>query len=296
MTETRSAQFTGVHGNRIAGAETGPADGLPVLLLHGGGQTRHAWRDTGRRLGRDGFRSICIDQRGHGDSAWDDTGRYTCDDFAADLRSVAGAIRSESGRAPVAVGASLGGIATMLVAGSPPEGLLSAAVLVDITPTVSAEGVDRITAFMRTNARDGFGSLAEAADAVASYLPHRRKPDSTTGLLKNLRQRDDGRYVWHWDPRFLDGPNAVDTMAAPTQQRVLEATRAIAVPLLLVRGSLSELVEDSHVEEFQALAPHAEVADVRDAGHMVAGDRNDIFAEAVADFLLYRFGGSRKKA
>jgi pimeloyl-ACP methyl ester carboxylesterase len=225
MTETRPAQFTGVHGNTIVGEETGPEDGVPVLLLHGGGQTRHVWRDTGRRLGRDGFRSICIDQRGHGDSTWDSAGRYTCDDFAADLRSVAGAIRTESDHAPVAVGASLGGIATMLVAGSPPEGLLSATVLVDITPSVSAEGVDRITAFMLANARDGFGSLAEAADAVASYLPHRPQPGSTRGLLKNLRQRDDGRYVWHWDPRFLDGPHAVDTMAAPMQQRLMEATR-----------------------------------------------------------------------
>ncbi|HSM42883.1 MAG TPA: alpha/beta hydrolase [Afifellaceae bacterium] len=291
MTQERPVQFTGVHGNAIFGEETGPEHGIPVLLLHGGGQTRHAWRNTGRRLGMDGFRSICIDQRGHGDSAWDSAGRYTCDDFAADLRSVADAIRADSGRAPAAVGASLGGIATMLVAGSPPPDLLSAAVLVDITPTVSTQGVDRITGFMRANARAGFGSLAEAADAVASYLPHRPKPGSTAGLMKNLRRRDDGRYVWHWDPQVLDGPHPVDTMAAPMRQRMMEATCGIAVPLLLVRGSLSELVEDSHVEEFRWLAPHAEVADVRDAGHMVAGDRNDVFSDAVAHFLNRYFRG-----
>ena len=290
MTGTRELHFTGAHGNRLAGEETGPADGHPVILLHGGGQTRHAWQETGARLGRDGFRAIWIDQRGHGDSEWDTQGRYRFAEFAADLACVASAIRRESGHAPAVVGASLGGIATMMVAGGPEGELLSGGVLVDITPSVNPQGVDRITGFMQAHAADGFASVEEAADAVAAYLPHRSRPRSGAGLLKNLRLADNGRYVWHWDPRFLDGPQSVDPMSPQFVRQMSDTTGRIKMPLMLVRGTLSELVQDSHVAEFTALAPHAEVADVRDAGHMVAGDRNDIFADAVTEFLQRHFG------
>jgi len=290
VSSVRALNFTGAHGNRLAGEETGPSDGHPVILLHGGGQTRHAWQETGARLGRDGFRAIWIDQRGHGDSAWDPQGRYRFAEFAGDLACVARAIRGDTGRVPAVVGASLGGIATMMVAGGPSEDLLSGGILVDITPSVNPQGVDRITGFMLAHAGEGFASIEEAADAVAAYLPHRSRPRSGTGLLKNLRQADNGRYVWHWDPRFLTGPQSVDAMTPMFRQQMVDATRRIEIPLMLVRGTLSELVQDSHVAEFVALAPHAEVTDVRDAGHMVAGDRNDIFADAVTGFLQRHFG------
>jgi pimeloyl-ACP methyl ester carboxylesterase len=59
----------------------------------------------------------------------------------------------------------------------------------------------------------------------------------------------------------------------------------LRLPVLLVRGARSELVTDAHVEEFLSLVPQAEYADVKGAGHMVAGDRNDAFADAVVSFL-----------
>ena len=55
--------------------------------------------------------------------------------------------------------------------------------------------------------------------------------------------------------------------------------------MLLVRGRQSELVDESMVAEFMELAPHAKFADVSEAGHMVAGDKNDVFTDAVSNFL-----------
>jgi pimeloyl-ACP methyl ester carboxylesterase len=52
-----------------------------------------------------------------------------------------------------------------------------------------------------------------------------------------------------------------------------------------VRGARSELIEDEHVREYQELVPHGTVIDVRGAGHMVAGDRNDVFGDAVIAYL-----------
>jgi pimeloyl-ACP methyl ester carboxylesterase len=57
------------------------------------------------------------------------------------------------------------------------------------------------------------------------------------------------------------------------------------VPTLLVRGRMSDIVSEEGVRELQELVPHAEVVDVADAGHMVAGDRNDAFNDAVIEFV-----------
>jgi len=278
--------FAGKDGIRLVGdryGESGPA----AIFLHGGGQTRHAWQGAAERLGAAGFLALALDQRGHGDSAWHEAGHYAFADYAGDLLEVARSLEQESGAPPFVVGASLGGIAAMLAAGMARErhapAPFAGLVLVDVTPRLKPEGVSRVQGFMRERSGKGFASVEEAADAVARYLPHRKRPKSLSGLKKNLRLREDGRYHWHWDPRFLEGPRPVDAEAV--EERLVTAMRGLAMPLLLVRGARSELVEREHVEELLELAPHAEVVDVSGAGHMVAGDRNDVFAGAVIDFL-----------
>jgi pimeloyl-ACP methyl ester carboxylesterase len=281
-----AAMFTGASGNTLAGDVYGE-DGPPVLLLHGGGQTRHAWKKAGELIARMGRTAYAIDQRGHGDSEWVKDGAYQYEDFAADARTLADTLAGRSGVRPVVVGASLGGMAALLANGSAPNGdqVFSALVLVDITPRIDSDGVAKIQGFLRAQLREGFGSIAEAADAVAAYLPHRPRPRSYDGLKKNLRLDPDGRWRWHWDPRFLDGPRPVGTGRGQTEVALVEAARRIAVPALLVRGTSSELVTEDHVREFLELVPHAEYMDVAGARHMVAGDRNDRFSAAIMSFL-----------
>jgi len=146
-TPTPTHYWEGAGGVRIAGDSWGDPAGPLVLLQHGGGQTRHAWKGAGKTLGAAGYFAVAFDARGHGDSDW------------------------------------------------------AALVLVDIAPRIEAGGVDRIQAFMTRNP-DGFGSLQEVAEAIASYQPHRARPRNLDGLGKNVRLGPDGRYRWHWDPRF----------------------------------------------------------------------------------------------
>src|SRR5699024_31719 len=122
------------------------------------------------------------------------------------------------------------------------EDLASALVLVDVVPRVEREGTDRISRFMTGNP-DGFANFEEAADAVAAYLPHRPRPKSTGGLRKNLRQRDDGRWYWHWDPEFVTGELRPETHRLV--ERMCDAARRVRVPALLVRGTLSDVVSQS---------------------------------------------------
>jgi pimeloyl-ACP methyl ester carboxylesterase len=280
--------FKGAAGNTLVGDVYGE-EGPPVLLLHGGGQTRYAWRKTGELIAQLGRTAYAVDQRGHGDSEWVADGAYSFPDFAADVRVLADTLAQRCGERPVAVGASLGGIAAMLAEGDPQRPahgpVFSALILVDITPRVDLDGVAKVQGFMRAHAKEGFATIAEAADAVAGYLPHRPRPRSHEGLKKNLRLHPDGRWRWHWDPRFLDGRRRVGPHGDEVERMLVEAARRIAVPALLVRGASSELVQETHAKDFLELVPHASYVDVSGARHMVAGDRNDQFANAIKDFL-----------
>jgi len=276
--------FFGAAHNRLAADVFGDA-GRPVLLLHGGGQTRHAWRRTAVALARAGWVAYAVDQRGHGDSEWITDGAYAFGDYANDIAAVAAELTRRHGVPPVTIGASLGGIASLLAAGEAVQPIFAALVLVDITPRVDLSGVTKVQGFMRAHARDGFASVEEAADAVAAYLPHRPRPRSNEGLKKNLRLHPDGRWRWHWDPRFLDGRRPVGGDRSEIEARLMAAARRLAIPAMLVRGGASELVQEEHAKEFLALVPHARFADVSGARHMVAGDKNDRFSAAILEFL-----------
>jgi len=286
-----TASFIGAAGNKLVVDVFGDV-GSPVLLLHGGGQTRHAWRATAEEIARKGHTAYALDQRGHGDSEWVANGDYEFEDYAADAKVVAAELTRRSGAKPIVIGASLGGIASLLAEGESERdngtNVFSAIVLVDITPRVDQTGVAKVLGFMRAHAKEGFASVADAGQAVADYLPHRPRPKSNEGLKKNLRLSPDGRWRWHWDPRFLDGPRAAGTDRGKLEAALIDAARRIRIPALLVRGGSSELVQEAHAKEFLALVPHADYVDVSGARHMVAGDRNDHFSAAVLSFIERR--------
>ena len=148
-----------------------------------------------------------------------------------------------------------------------------------MTPSVDPEGQAKIIGFMKANP-DGFATVDDAAAAVATYLPNRTRPSDTSGLQRNLRLRN-GRYYWHWDPSFF----AIEEGAPHTMYNRYEAAaKQISIPTLLVRGSQSELVKEENVRHFLSVIPSARYIDVQ-AGHMVAGDSNDAFTDAVIDFI-----------
>lgn len=279
--EIQSRSFEGSRGIVLRADAYGQPDHPPVLLLHGGGQTRHAWSGTAHELARAGWYAVAVDLRGHGESEWSEDGDYTHDDFAADTTALARSFE----QAPVLVGASLGGLSSLLALGEArDESLASALVLVDIATRMEFDGAARIIDFMKARP-EGFASLDEAADAVAKYNPHRKRPSDLSGLEKNLRRGGDGRYRWHWDPQFLAGPKNTASLTSLTFERLDDAARSLTLPTLLVRGRMSDLLSEAGAREFLEVVPHAKFVDVSGAGHMVAGDRNDAFSRSVVSFL-----------
>jgi len=262
----------------VSGDPQAPA----VILLHGGGQTRHSWAATVKQLVANGYRVVNYDARGHGDSDWSPEGDYSIEALTSDLRTVRNLVPG-----PAAfVGASMGGITSFFTVGTSDEPIADALVMVDIVLRVAPAGVNKIQQFMRGN-QNGFANLEEATAAVAAYNPDRPRPSDSAGLLKNLRLRDDGRLYWHWDPRLMEmkpssePPSRLDTLVA--------SSKGVSIPTLVVRGQHSDIVDDEGVAEMRRLVPQTEVLEVRGAGHMIAGDRNDAFTAGIMAFLDRHF-------
>jgi pimeloyl-ACP methyl ester carboxylesterase len=273
--------FAGFEGVRLSADVRGDPDAWPVLFLHGGGQTRHAWGSTAATVAEDGWRTVALDLRGHGDSDWASNGDYSFTAFGGDCLAVV----DQLGRPPVLIGASLGGMSAMLAEGTSDRTVSSGLILVDITPKTNPEGIQRIHSFMQSGL-GGFATLEEAAEAIAAYTPQRTRPVNPAGLQKVLRQRD-GRWYWHWDPLLISQER---TEVVPDRLAGLldVAMRNIKVPTLLVRGMLSDVVTDEGVDDLLSKIPTATVVDVAGAAHMIAGDRNDAFSDAVVTFLRER--------
>lgn len=254
----------------------GAESGNSAVFAHGFGQTRDAWSGCAASTAAAGWTSTTYDARGHGESSWLESGRYSVDQLVSDLHLVV----TRERRRPVVVGASMGGLVGIAMAGMDAE-CCRALVLVDITPRWEPAGVERILEFMRAHPQ-GFASLAEAADAIAAYLPHRARRKSPQSLRKLLVESVDGRLRWHWDPRMLE-PIAEDGVRH--QADLLAAATRIRVPTLLISGAASDVVSETTIAEFMRLVPQARHVAVPRATHMVAGDENSQFSQLVLQFL-----------
>lgn len=277
----QTVEYSGVDGitlvadewNRGSGTS---ADRPTILMLHGGGQNRFSWKNTGQVLADEGFHVVALDSRGHGDSDRAPDADYDVETLTADVMHVLDAI----GRPVMLIGASMGGLTGILVADRAGPDSVTRLVLVDVVPRFEKNGSARIREFMFSGLH-GFDSLEEAADAVAAYLPHRTKPRSPEGLKKNLRLRE-GRWYWHWDPAFMTKPGDDPQLRT---EKFEQAAKQLTIPVLLIRGKLSDVVSPEGVRHFLATVPGAEFVELSDAGHTAAGDDNDAFSDVVVEFV-----------
>lgn len=274
----QTVKYSGVDDITLIADEwnRGTSDGRPsILMLHGGGQNRFSWKNTGQILADEGFHVVALDSRGHGDSDRAPNADYDVETLTSDVMRVLDAI----GRPVILIGASMGGLTGILVADRAGADRVTRLVLVDVVPRFEKTGSARIRDFMFSGLH-GFDSLEQAADAVAAYLPHRPKPRSAEGLKKNLRLRD-GRWYWHWDPAFMTKPGDDPQLRT---EKFEHAAASLSIPVLLIRGKLSDVVSLEGVRHFLASVPNAEFVELSGAGHTAAGDDNDAFSDVVVGF------------
>lgn len=279
---SRTVEFSGVDDLALVADEwnrgaVSAEDRPTILMLHGGGQNRFSWKNTGQVLADQGFHVVALDSRGHGDSDRAPQADYSLEALCGDVMNVLDAID----RPVVLIGASLGGLTGILAADEAGPEKVTKLVLVDVVPRFERSGGTRIRDFMFNHVH-GFESLEQAADAIAAYLPHRKGRRNPEGLKKNLRLRD-GRWYWHWDPAFMNMPQERDPFDFVDDLE--QAAISLTIPILLIRGKLSDVVSVEGVRDFLEKVPHAEFVELSDAGHTAAGDDNDAFSEAVVQFV-----------
>lgn len=258
---------------RLRGTWSGRPEGPTVVLSHGDGQTRRSWSDTTQNLTARGFRVLAVDLRGHGESSRPTDGDYRLNAFSEDLVRL---LRQVDPTAAL-VGASLGGLASLLAAADPwvaPWAL----VLVDIALTPDERGLAPIREFMHANP-DGFGSVDEATTTITRFRGERVR--DSTGLHHVLTRSED--WHWHWDPLFVDGPRNVGVDRDPV---ALEAA-ALRVwsPALVVRGAMSAAVSPQEARALTGLIRGASLAEIPRAGHRIAGESYAGFETTIGRFL-----------
>jgi pimeloyl-ACP methyl ester carboxylesterase len=245
-----------------------------LVLIHGGAQNAHTWDTVALALGRP---LVAIDLPGHGYSSWRDDATY---DPVTNSAAVATAIAALAPQAHAVVGMSLGGLTAIALTARHPE-LVARLCLVDVTPGVNAEKGATIAAFVR--GPESFESFDEILQRTMAFNPTRSEASLRRGILHNAVELDDGR--WAWRHHFSRGISEGREGAIPWDNEALwEDLSAVKVPLMLVRGSLSPVVDDADVAEVQRRQPTARVEVVEGSGHSVQGDRPLVLAGLIADF------------
>jgi len=262
--------------------------GVACVLLHGFSNDAHIWDDFAPVLAP-AYRTLALDLRGHGDSAWDPEARYDYEHHLADLERVLATLGVER---LVLVGHSFGGRVAMLFAGAHPE-RIAGLVVVDAGPELDARGVVRIQVDLGRQAETdaSFATPAEYERLLTRAYPAARPAALARMARSSLRARDDGRLVRKLDPAFhrraaQATPEEAALREKETTRRLWESLRRTPSPALVVRGAASDVLSPEVAEHMLEALPQGRLAVVARAGHSVMTDNPEGFAEAVAAFAL----------
>jgi pimeloyl-ACP methyl ester carboxylesterase len=247
-----------------------------LVLLHGGAQNAHTWDTVALALDRP---ILAVDLPGHGHSAHRDDHAYWPPGNAATLEE---ALRELAPEARVVVGMSLGGLTSLALADRAPD-LVRQLVLVDVTPGVNREKASAIAQFI--DGPEFFESFDDILARTIEFNPTRTVSSLRRGILHNAIEVDDGRWRWRYDlPRRGSGEGE-DGQIIPGLDELWNAVERVEVPLLLVRGGTSPVVDDEDVAELTRRNPKARVVVVAGAGHSVQGDKPLELAEILKGLL-----------
>lgn len=266
-----------VGGLTLSYQEWGEATSPPLLMLHGFGVSGHMFDEFAERAARR-YRLLALDQRGHGDSDWSETGDYSRDAFVADIEAFRAAMGLES---MILMGHSMGGMNAVTYAGRYP-GRVQALILVDVGPESSKEGVENIVRFTRGPDMLEFDEFVEMAHR---FNPRRSIENIRERMSHRLKQTDSGKWTWKFDSRFREKDAPLRIGAEMSNDETWQLFRSVATPTLLVRGAESDVLAQDIAERVVREMPNARMSLIAAAGHSVPGDNPGDFTAAVLSFL-----------
>ena len=281
MSEFTDHFFQTQEGLRLYARDyAGPDDAPVVLCLHGLTRNSRDFQELAPALSEH-FRVLVPEQRGRGRSDYDDdVSRYALLQYVEDMRS----LLSDLGVERVAiVGTSMGGLMTFALNALHP-GLVTHAVINDIGPEIAEVGLNRIKSYV--GAVGPFADWDEATaylkSASVDIFPDWRDPQ-WAGFARQCYIEHDGQVIIDYDPRIAEPLTAESNDTEAETLWSLFAAVA-AVPALLRRGELTDLLTESCVAKMREVHPDMAVLPVPRVGHAPMLNESGV-TEAIREFL-----------
>lgn len=265
-----------VDGLRFRYLDWGTEGKRPILFLHGGALTAHTWDLCCLAL-RGDFHCLALDQRGHGDSDWAPDANYSIAAQHQDIKGFAEAVGLDHF---ALVGMSMGAINGLAYAIASPE-TLSALVLIDAGPNVRRPGSRRIRDFVNGGAEPE--SLEAIIERALEFNPRRDPLILRRSLMHNLRQQEDGNWVWKYDRRRFQAMGG--DQHTNERRSLADGLATVTCPTLVVRGGESDVFHDEDAERLAAALPDGRWVKIPHAGHTVQGDNPKDLVAAMREFL-----------
>lgn len=266
-----------VQGLRMHYREWGSEAAAPLVLLHGVTGHARVWDGFAAAMA-DRFRVLVVDQRGHGETDWADA--YSTELMADDIGAFAKALGCERF---ALLGHSMGAINAYTYAGGHPE-TLERLVIVDFGPDTTGSASSQVVRANLEAAKDA--SFADPDEAVRAARAQNPRPSDEylhNRIHNNLKQGEDGRWVWRWDAVGFAARGSVARLPSETQWQLLAQ---ITCPTLVVRGAESDALTQATAERMAKAISNCRMEAVPDAGHSIPADNPDGFLAAVRPFLL----------
>jgi len=249
-----------LHYRDYAGRDDRP----PVICLHGLTRNARDFADLADQLAGE-WRVLVPEMRGRGDSAYaKDSATYSPQHYVEDL----GELLADQGIARfVAIGTSLGGLMTFLLAMTDP-GRIAGAVINDIAPVLDPAGLDRIRSYV--GQPRSFPTWMHAARALeeeqCTIFPDWQVADWLAMAKRVMTLTGNGRIVYDYDMKIAE-PFAAGTDTAALAALWAGVDALARVPALFLRGGLSDLLSVGTLKEVARRLPAAEIVTVPRVGH-----------------------------
>ncbi len=288
MTQFEDRSWTSRDGLRLhfrdyPCAEPGAAARPPLLCLHGLTRNARDFEDLAARLSAQ-WRVICPDLRGRGDSDYArDPMTYSPAQYFDDLEAL---LEDQAITRFVAIGTSLGGLLTMMLAARAPE-RVAAAVLNDIGPEIDPAGLARIREYVgQGRSHETWVHAARALqDTFREAYPDYELPDWLRMAKRVMVIGSGGRIVFDYDMNIAVPFEAPDNaVPAPDMWPMFDALAGR--PVLVLRGGLSDILSADTAARMAARGPDIELVTLPDVGHAPTLDEPQ--SVAAIDRLLAR--------
>ncbi|MDG0991310.1 MAG: alpha/beta hydrolase [Luminiphilus sp.] len=259
----------------------GPTAAAPVVLcLHGLSRNSRDFEDLAPLL-QQSHRVIVPDQRGRGRSASDPVvEHYTPQTYIVDTLALLDDLAVDSCSI---IGTSMGGLMAMGISALAPQRLVRV-VLNDIGPVIADRGLDRIKRSVGSKMK--FSSWSEAADHLAKVnhvaFPHYGAPDWLRFAARGCSQKAGG-VALDYDPNITVPLSGATSEVSPDDLWPLFETLT-DIPLMLIRGGLSDLLDTACVAEMQRRHTGMEFFEVPGVGHAPMLDEAGVW-DALISFL-----------